>query len=221
MATVRMTSVREECPGSAEQIFNAVLASAMAGRRAMAVIAGQDDDAAAVAQAVGSRMEAAGAVVMAAIAHPGATLRDLIDQVVVSATSIRKGKGKACPPEGPEALALKLLQGEDAGLLTVIQAQSLDAEVLENLLSLSQLDLGDGKVLQVLLAGNTDLNAQLDRHASQATACQVRALRWFLASQAGVQDLVPVVHTRRHFPRKRLCRGHPGGHPSVPAPLAS
>src|SRR3954454_11273153 len=194
MATVRMTSVREECPGSAEEIFNAVLASAIAGRRAMAIIAGQDDDAAAVAQAIGSRMEAAGAVVMVAIAHPGATLRDLIDQVTAPVTSIRKGKGKACPPEGPEALGLKLLQGEDAGLLTVIEAQSLDAEVLENLLSLSQVDLGDGRVLQVLLAGNTVLNTQLDRHASQATACQVRALRWFLASQAGVQDLVPVVH---------------------------
>jgi len=198
MATVRMMSVREECPGDAEEIFNAVLVSAMAGCRAMAIIAGQDDDAAAVAQAVGAGMEAAGAVVMIAIAHPGATLRDLIDQV---ASPPVRGKGKgnaeskatvsASVPEGPEGLVTRLLQGEDAGLLIVAEAHVLEPEPLESVLSLSRVDLGDGRVLQVLLAGNEDLHARLDHRADQSAACHV--LRWMLEPKprADVHATVP------------------------------
>ncbi len=49
MAMLRMTSVREENPGGAEEIFNAVLVSAMAGYGAMAVAAAHGDDAATLA----------------------------------------------------------------------------------------------------------------------------------------------------------------------------
>src|SRR5688572_29696593 len=85
MAMLRMTSVQEENPGGAEEIFNAVLVSAMAGYGAMAVTAAHDDDAITLARTVGTRMDAAGAVVMIAMAHPGASLCDLIDQVGLTA----------------------------------------------------------------------------------------------------------------------------------------
>src|SRR3954463_2291119 len=123
MAMARMTSVGGESPGSAEETFKAVLVSAMAGSRAMAIIAGgdDDDDASTVASTVGSRMEGAGAKVMSATARPGATLMDLIDQVAAPTTGRGKdtGKGKdrgyGGAPDGATALALQLLQGEDAG----------------------------------------------------------------------------------------------------------
>jgi hypothetical protein len=184
-----MTSVGGESPGSAEETFKAVLVSAMAGCRAMAIIADDDAVASKVTSAVGSRMEGAGALVMTAIAQPGATLQDLIDQAAPPAPRKRKdrngkdrnGKDKANVPDGPAALALRLLQGEDAGLLTVAQAHLLDATILESLLSLSRIELEDNRVLQVLLSGNAVLNTKLDRRAEGAQ--QVGVLRWFLDSE--------------------------------------
>src|SRR3954470_16687675 len=154
MAMARMTSVGGESPGSAEETFKAVLVSAMAGSRAMAIIAGgdDDDDASTVASTVGSRMEGAGAKVMSATARPGATLMDLIGQVAAPMTGRGKGRGRGGVPDGPTALALQLLQGEDAGFLAISQAHLLDPRTLENLLSLSQVEPGDGRVLQVLLS---------------------------------------------------------------------
>ena len=197
MAMLRMTSVREENPGGAEEIFNAVLVSAMAGYGAMAVTAAHDDDATTLARTVGTRMDAAGAVVMIAMAHPGASLRDLIDQVGVtvrpkvipiaaSKTKAKKHRSDDLP--SPKSLALTLLQGEDAGLLIVAEAHALDQEALEDLLSLSQVNLGDGRALQVLLAGNDDLNTNLDRSTGQ-----VRVKRWTLEArpQPAVQKAIP------------------------------
>ncbi len=142
-------------------------------------------------------MDAAGAVVMIAMAHPGASLRDLIDQVGVtvrpkvipiaaSKTKVKKHRSDDLP--SPESLALTLLQGEDAGLLIVAEAHALDQEALEDLLSLSQVNLGDGRALQVLLAGNDDLNANLDRGTGQ-----VRVKRWTLepCTQPAVQKAIP------------------------------
>jgi hypothetical protein len=196
MAMLRMTSVREETPGGAGEIFNSVVVSAMAGCGAMAVIGGHDDDAAAVAQAVGTRMDAAGAIVMIAEAYPGAALRDLIDQIGVTAhpkvipiaASKTKVRHRNNDLPTPESLALTLLQGEDAGVLIVLDAHALDQGVLEDLLSLSQVSLGDGRALQVLLAGNDDLNTNLDRSTSQ-----VRVKRWMLEArtQPAVQKAIP------------------------------
>jgi Domain of unknown function (DUF4384) len=197
MAMLRMTSVREENPGGTEEIFNAVLVSAMAGYGAMAVAAAHDDDAATLARAVGTRMDAAGAVVMVAMAHPGASLSDLIDQVGVTvrpkvipiaAASKTKAKHRSDDLPSPESLALTLLQGEDAGLLIVAEAHALDQEALEDLLSLSQVNLGDGRALQVLLAGNDDLNTSLDRSTGQ-----VRVKRWTLepCAQPADQKTIP------------------------------
>ncbi|HYI71444.1 MAG TPA: DUF4384 domain-containing protein [Skermanella sp.] len=196
MSMLRMTSVREENPGGAEEIFNAVLVSAMAGYGAMAVTAAHDD-ATTLARTVGTRMDAAGAVVMIAMAHPGASLRDLIDQVGVtvrpkvipiaaSKTKAKKHRSDDLP--SPESLAMTLLQGEDAGLLIVAEAHALDQEALEDLLSLSQVHLGDGRALQVLLAGSDDLNANLDRSTGQ-----VRVKRWTLEArpQPAVQKAIP------------------------------
>jgi hypothetical protein len=85
-------------------------------------------------------------------------------------------------------LALTLLQGEDAGLLIVAEAHALDQEALEDLLSLSQVHLGDGRALQVLLAGNDDLNTNLDRSTGH-----VRVKRWTLEAptQPAVQKTIP------------------------------
>jgi hypothetical protein len=197
MSMLRMTSVQEENPGGAEEIFNAVLVSAMAGYGAMAVAAAHGDDAATLARTVGTRMDAAGAIVMVAMAHPGASLHDLIDQIGVtvrpkvipiaaSKTKAKKHRSDDLP--SPESLALTLLQGEDAGLLIVAEAHALDQDVLEDLLSLSQVNLGDGRALQVLLAGNDDLNANLDRGAGQ-----VRVKRWTLkpCTQPALQKAIP------------------------------
>jgi hypothetical protein len=198
MSMLRMTSVQEENPGGAEEIFNAVLVSAMAGYGAMAVAAAHGDDAATLARTVGTRMDAAGAVVMVAMAHPGASLRDLIDQIgvtvrpkVIPIAASKSKKAKTHRSDdlpSPESLALTLLQGEDAGLLIIIEAHALDQDVLEDLLSLSQVHLGDGRALQVLLAGNDDLNANLDRITGQ-----VRVKRWTLepCAQPAVQKAIP------------------------------
>jgi Domain of unknown function (DUF4384) len=136
-------------------------------------------------------------VVMIAMAHPGASLRDLIDQVGVtvrskvipiaaSKTKAKKHRSDDLP--SPESLALTLLQGEDAGLLIVAEAHALDQEALEDLLSLSQVNLGDGRALQVLLAGNDDLNTNLDHSTGQ-----VRVKRWTLEAQPqpAVQKAIP------------------------------
>lgn len=197
MSMLRMTSVQEENPGGAEEIFNAVLVSSMAGYGAMAVAAAHGDDAATLARTVGTRMDAAGAVVMVAMAHPGASLRDLIDQIGVAvrpkvipiaASKSKSKKHRSDDLPSPESLALTLLQGEDAGLLIVAEAHALDQDVLEDLLSLSQVNLGDGRALQVLLAGNDDLNANLDRGTGQ-----VRVKRWTLEArpQPAVQKAIP------------------------------
>jgi hypothetical protein len=191
MSMLRMTSVREENPGGAEEIFNAMLVSAMAGYGALAVTAAHGDDAATLARTVGTRMDAAGAVVMVAMAHPGASLRDLIDQVGLTARPKVipiKAKHRSDDLPSPESLALTLLQGEDAGLLIVAEGHALDQDVLEDLLSLSQVNLGDGRALQVLLAGNDDLNASLDLGTGQ-----VRVKRWTLEpfAQPAVQKAIP------------------------------
>ncbi|GEO37607.1 hypothetical protein SAE02_17550 [Skermanella aerolata] len=197
MAMLRMTSVQEENPGGAEEIFNAVLVSAMAGYGAMAVTAAHDDDATTLVRTVGTRMDAAGAVVMIALAHPGASLLDLIDQVgltsrpkviPIAASKAKAKKHRSDDLPSPESLALTLLQGEDAGLLIVAEAHALDQETLEDLLSLSQVHLGDSRALQVLLAGNDDLNANLDRSAGQ-----VRVKRWTLdlCAQPAAQKAIP------------------------------
>ena len=85
-------------------------------------------------------------------------------------------------------MALTLLQGEDAGLLIVAEAHALDQDVLEDLLSLSQVHLGDGRALQVLLAGNEDLDTNLDRGSAQ-----VRVKRWTLdaRTQPAAQKAIP------------------------------
>ncbi len=234
MAMLRMTSVREENPGGAEEIFNAVLVSAMAGYGAMAVAAAHDDDATTLARTVGTRMDAAGAVVMIAMAHPGASLRDLIDQVGVTvrpkvipiaASKSKAKKHRSDDLPSPESLALTLLQGEDAGLLIVAEAHALDQEALEDLLSLSQENLGDGRALQVLLAGNDDLNTNLDRSTGQ-----VRVKRWTLEAQPqpAVQKTIPAPkpqpqpqpspsrYSRRHKPRRL-----PPGVPAAATPRSA
>ena len=93
----------------------------------MAVISDQDDEASAVVQAVSSRMEAAGAVVMVVIADAGTTMQDLLDQVPAPAANRNGARSSKS-----EALALRLLQGEDAGLLTVVKAHELETELLES-----------------------------------------------------------------------------------------
>jgi hypothetical protein len=134
---------------------------------------------------------------MIAMAHPGASLRDLIDQVgltarpkVIPIAAASKAKAKHWSDDlpSPESLALTLLQGEDAGLFIIAEAHALDQDVLEDLLSLSQVHLGDGRALQVLLAGNDDLNTSLDRGTGQ-----VRVKRWTLEArtQLAVQKAIP------------------------------
>ena len=182
MAMALKTSVGAEYSGAPDEILNVVLASAMAGRRAMAVISDQDDEASAVVQAVSSRMEAAGAVVMVVIANSGTTMQDLLDQVPAPAANRNGARSSES-----EALALRLLQGEDAGLLTVVKAHELEAGLLESLLSLSQIDFGDGRFVQVLLSGNGSLNAQLERPSEGRVARQVRVERWLLAPQPQVR----------------------------------
>jgi hypothetical protein len=226
MAMARMTSVGGESSGSAEETFKAVLVSAMAGSRAMAIIAGgdDDDDASTVASTVGSRMEGAGAKVMSATARPGATLMDLIDQVAAPMTGGGKdagrgkdtGKGKdrgrGGAPDGATALALQLLQGEDAGFLAISQAHLLDPRTLENLLSLSQVEPGDGRVLQVLLSGNAALNKLLD-HSTSGGAQQVGVLRWFLGPQP--QAAVQTAASEQGAPPSRPTRP---ARPVIPPP---
>ena len=109
-------------------------------------------------------------------------MQDLLDQVPAPAANrngARSSKSKA--------LALRLLQGEDAGLLTVVKAHELEAGLLESLLSLSQIDFGDGRFVQVLLSGNGSLNAQLERPSEGTVARQVRVERWLLAPQPQVR----------------------------------
>ncbi|WP_158043985.1 DUF4384 domain-containing protein [Skermanella pratensis] len=192
MATARTTSVgvpsvgtrhpgggQDGAPADAGEILNAVLLSAMAGRRALAVTADREDDAALLAQAVGSRLEAAGAVVMTAVAQPGMTLEDLLDQAAPSRTVPAGGESAG----GPAALASRLLRGEDAGLLLVLQAHALDADLLGRLVALSQADWGEGRLLQVLLAGTAGLDLDPDGPVS----------RWHLAPprDAGLPQASP------------------------------
>ena len=59
--------------------------------------------------------------------------------------------------------------------------------LLESLLSLSQIDFGDGRFVQVLLSGNGSLNAQLERPSEGTVARQVRVERWLLAPQPQVR----------------------------------
>ncbi|QQP90438.1 DUF4384 domain-containing protein [Skermanella sp. TT6] len=183
MATARTTSVGVRSPGiadgGAEEIRNAVFLSAMAGRRAMAVTADREDDAALLAMAVASRMEAAGAVIMTAVAQPGTTLDDLLDQ----ATPPRNRPAGRGSDGSPAALASRLLQGEDAGLLVVLQAHALDAGLLGRLLALSRAEPGEGRLLQVLLAGTAGLGLDQDGAVS----------RWHLAlpQEAGLPQAVP------------------------------
>lgn len=204
MATARTTSVgvpsvgmrhpgggQDDAPADAGKILNALLLSAMAGRRALAVTADREDDATLLAQAVGSRLEAAGAVVMTAVAQPGTTLEDLLDQAAPPRTVPTGGEAAS----GPAALASRLLRGEDAGLLVVLQAHALDADLLGRLVALSQADLGEGRLLQVLLAGTAGLDLDPEGPVS----------RWHLAApreaglpQASPSDRSPPAPSRPH-----------------------
>jgi hypothetical protein len=175
MMTARMTSVAEDYPGNAEETFNAVLMSAIAGCRVMAVMAQRDEDAATVIQAVASRMESAGASVMVATAQPGASLADVVGWIAPAAA-----KDLAGELDGPESLAARLLGREDAGLLIVKQAQALAPDTLDGLLELSQARLEDGRVLQVLLSGATALETLLDRPEGRPVAVS----RWHLSARS-------------------------------------
>ncbi|EWY41249.1 hypothetical protein N825_31460 [Skermanella stibiiresistens SB22] len=171
MMTARMTSVAEDYPGNAEETFNAVLMSAIAGCRSMAVMAQRDEDADTVTQAVASRMESAGAGVMVATAQQNASLADVIGQIVAATP----GDG-----DGPAGLAVRLLRKDDAGLLIVKRAHALAPEALDGLLELSQTQLEDGRVLQVLLSGATALETLLDRPEGRPIAVS----RWHLTARS-------------------------------------
>jgi murein DD-endopeptidase MepM/ murein hydrolase activator NlpD len=180
MAAARRIALGKAEPGSPGNTVDAVFLAAIMGRRVIAVIADADSDAAALAQAVGAQMEAAGAVVMAATALPGATLQDLLAQVAMPGRGAEAGSGV---PGGSRAWTRQILQGQDAGLLTVLQAHVLDARVLESLLLLSKVETEGGRFVQVLLAGDAGLEAQLDRCAGAAATPQAGMPRWFLAAQ--------------------------------------
>jgi hypothetical protein len=129
---------------------------------------------------------------------------DLINQVATPAIGTAangySGQGDSA------TLALRLLQGEDAGLFIIVDAHALDGKVLENLLSLSQVDLEDGRVLQVLLAGNHPLDAYLDHRSGEATAYQCQVHRWFISPQ-----LPASVETAGFSPYASLPSGRKGG----------
>ena len=110
-------------------------------------------------------------------------------------------------------MALTLLQGEDAGLLIVAEAHALDQEALEDLLSLSQVNLGDGRALQVLLAGNDDLNTNLDRSTGQ-----VRVKRWTLEArpQPAVQKAIPAPNQPQPSPPVTPSQAPPPADPASP-----
>ena len=77
MTAARMALGKAD-PGSPDGTVDAVFLSAIMGRRVIAVIADAQSDASTLVRAVGTRMGAAGAVVMVATASPGATLQDLL-----------------------------------------------------------------------------------------------------------------------------------------------
>lgn len=178
MTAARMALGKAD-PGSPDGTVDAVFLSAIMGRRVIAVIADAHRDASTLVRAVGTRMGAAGAVVMVATASPGATLQDLLSQITTLGVGTEAGGGAPC---GSRAW-VQQMQGQDAGLFTVLQAHVLDARVLESLLLLSKVETEGGRFVQVLLAGNAGLEAQLDRCSGAAATPQAGVQRWFLAAR--------------------------------------
>ena len=161
-----MASSGGTCRQSPEQVLNALLLSALAGRRAMAVIAADEADASALAARVAAHMEAAGALVLTVTGAPGLTLEELLGQEA-----------------GRAVLAGTLAQNLDmAGLIAVSRAHELDPSVLAQLLRLCGAEPGTGLCVQMILTGNTVLADRLDGPDLAAIVQRLKMLRWFVPS---------------------------------------
>jgi general secretion pathway protein A len=117
---------------------------------------------------------------VAYIFNPKLTVGDLLESICIEfgVTVPPSGRGLASPKEHIDALNRHLLQCHAQGLhnlLIIDEAQSLSAEVLEQLRLLTNLETNERKLLQIILIGQPELRHMLARPELEQLAQRVIA----------------------------------------------
>ncbi|MCW2245448.1 hypothetical protein M2352_001039 [Azospirillum fermentarium] len=133
---------------------------ALLGRRRLLVLTGGAGVRPGVAGAAAARAAADGALVLAAVARPGADVEDLIRQGGAAAFA------PGAAPEDFETLVATLDERLDfagSGVLAVEAAHHLSPATLADLMDLSREETAHGRFLQILLSGDGELERTLSR----------------------------------------------------------